>query len=147
MRFEFKESLYGGYFLVDEPEKQGRLTVAITAFSNSFLDFLQNGRLHIFGTITMDRITQASEMTGVLEISPMTKKKLIYEFLFKDEKGNQITYYGEKHLRYLDLFYSVTTLHGSFYMGNRELARSELKFHMNESLLDFLLSLRLIPQL
>ena len=93
------------------------------------------------GTLDMERVASEVPITGSIEIRPVGKKIIRYDFSFTGDDGQPYRFSGQKDIRFSDLVRTITTLNGAITDGSgAEVATATLHFDVKADLLPFLVS-------
>src|SRR5262249_55004332 len=95
------------------------------------------------GTLDMEGFADDVPITGTIEIAPITKKIIRYDFSFTGNDGAPYRFSGQKNIRLADLVGTWTTLTGQVLDARGdEVARATVKFDVRADLLPFLVSFK-----
>jgi len=139
--FEFQEMLAGSYHLLTDPGEERPMSLTLHARVRGLRSFLVQAEAEIVGEIDLQGFADHRAFRGRLQIKPV-QRKLVYEARFEDNKGRECRFHGEKELEAIRPVASLTTLPGSVWSGERELARALLRFDPREDLVRFLRSVK-----
>jgi hypothetical protein len=144
--FEFQEVMSGTYTLAGHPSDQGEMRLMARARAADVVSHLRDGMVTLEGTLDMERIADDVPIAGSIEIKPLTKKIIRYEFSFTGNDGQPYRFAGQKDIRFSDFITTMTTLVGTVANGEgAEIAKATLHFDVRSDLLPFLVSWK--PQL
>ncbi|MBI4509400.1 MAG: hypothetical protein HY698_07165 [Deltaproteobacteria bacterium] len=141
--FEFQETLSGTFERVgkNEPPRPFRLEAHMVA--SDAVRTLHDKRVAITGTLDAEGFAEDVPVEGNLELAPVSRRVIRYEFCFVGNDGIPYRFVGQKDIRLSDLLGSLTKLEGIIHdMDGREVARAHLAFHLGSDLIPFLLSIR-----
>ena len=127
--FEFQEMLAGSYHLLTDPGEERPMSLTLHAKVRGLRSFLVQAEAEIVGEIDLQGFADHRAFRGRLQVKPV-QRKLVYEARFDDNEGRECR------------FHSLTTLPGTVWSGERELARALLRFDPKEDLVRFLRSVR-----
>ncbi len=143
--FEFTETMAGTYHLSGQPSEQRRFSFTVTAHAEDLVRHLRDGMARLTGTLEMEGFADEVPLEGTIEIQPLTKKIIRYEFAFVGNDGEPYRFAGQKDIQYRHLMTSWTTLPGSVYDGRgEEVARARTRFDAKNDLMPWLASFRLV---
>jgi hypothetical protein len=140
--FEFRETLSGTYHTLEQPGDERPMSITVTARVHDVTSFALDPTANIAGEIDAPGFADHRALDGTLEINPLLRQKVIYDFSFPDNDGRECRFHGEQDLSLLRPVSAVTTLPGSIYVEDREHARAVLRLSLREDLLKMLRSLR-----
>jgi hypothetical protein len=144
--FEFQEVMSGTYTMTGHPAEQGEMRIQARARAADLVRHLRDGMVTLEGTLDMEKIADDVPMSGSVEIRPLTKKIIRYDFSFTGNDGQPYRFAGQKDIRFSDLLTTMTTLVGTVTNGDgAEIAKATLHFDVRSDLLPFLVSWK--PQL
>ncbi len=131
----------GTYTLVGHPDKQGTLRLDARARARSIWQHVQDGLVNLDGTFDMEDFADDVPVAGTIEIKPVTKKVLRYDFTFVGNDGQPYRFAGQKDVRWNDLKTTMTTLNGSILNAKGdEVAKAVLHFDLKADFVPFLVS-------
>lgn len=141
--FEFKETMTGTYTMVNQKGPKRRFSLTARMVVPNAITHLKTGLCELEGVVDMEGFADEVPVRGTLEIAPIRKRQLRYEFAFVANDGSPYRFAGQKDLRLSDLVGSMTTLIGAIH-DNRgeEVAQAQLKFDLKTELLPFLVSFK-----
>jgi hypothetical protein len=142
--FEFREMMSGSYTRSGAGGPGGgQMRLTARASAPSLLRHLQDGLAQLDGTLDMEGFADDVPVSGTLEIRPLTKKLIRYQFSFVGNDGNPYQFAGQKDIRLADLAGTITTLAGAVTDAQgTEVARATLRFDVKADLVAFLTSWR-----
>lgn len=140
--FEFRETMSGSYHRLDDPGVEHPMSFTIRADIPALVRFAIDPTAQIQGEVDAEGLADHKPLRGTMEINPFLKRKVVYDFHFPDNAGAECRFHGEKEVEPLRLAESMTTLPGSIFVGEREIARAVLRFAVRQDLLRFLLSFK-----
>jgi hypothetical protein len=140
--FQFEETMSGSYHRIDTPGEEHPISFTVKADVRSLRKFLLEPIATIQGRIDARGLATDKPLQGTLEINPILKRKLIYDFRFENDAGAECRFFGEKDLEALRLVQTMTTLPGSVFEGDNEVARAVLRFPLRKDMVRFLRSWR-----
>ncbi len=139
--FQFQETMSGTYTLTGKPDEQREISFTAKASAASALKHLRDGMTQMEGTLDMEGFADDVPIAGTIEIAPIRKRIIRYEFRFAGNDGEPYRFAGQKEIRLSDLLgtwtrltASVTDAHG------KEVARARVAFDLKADLLPFLAS-------
>ncbi|HKA88980.1 MAG TPA: hypothetical protein VKE22_15025 [Haliangiales bacterium] len=139
--FEFEETMTGTYTRAGHPDQQGEIRLRARARAGSVLKHVRDGMVTLEGTLDMEGFADDVPVAGTIEIRPVGKKIIRYDFSFLGNDGNPYRFVGQKDIRYSDLVRTMTTCHGAIATaGGEEVARVTLRFDVKADFLPFLVS-------
>jgi hypothetical protein len=140
--FQFEETMTGSYHRIDSPGEEHPIEFSVRASVPSVRKFLLEPIAAISGRIQARGLATDKPLEGTLEINPLLKRKLIYDFRFTSDAGAESRFFGEKDLEALRPVKTMTTLPGSIFEGDNEIARAVLRFRLRADIVRFLRSFR-----
>jgi Mg/Co/Ni transporter MgtE len=140
--FTFAETMRGSFHYLDTPGDEHPMTLDVRAEVADVRRFVLDPTATIAGTVNAEGLATRRPLTGTLEINPVLKRKVIYDFRFEDDDDRTVRFFGEKDLEALRLVSTMTTLPGSITCDETEIARAVLRFQIREELARFLGSFR-----
>ena len=140
--FAFRETMSGSYHRLDAPGVEKPMSFTIRADIATIVRFAIDPTAQIQGEVDAEGLADHKPLRGTMEINPFLKRKVVYDFHFPDNTGTECRFHGEKEVEPLRLAESMTTLPGSIFAGEREVARAVLRFALKQDLLRFLLSFK-----
>jgi hypothetical protein len=139
--FEFQEVMSGTYTMVGQPDQTGELRFRLQARAGDVVRHLRDGLVTVEGTVDMDKLADDVPLSGTIEIRPLVKKIIRYDFSFTGNDGQPYRFTGQKDIRFSDILTTMTTLVGSVTTPQgREIAKATLHFDVKADLLPFLVS-------
>ena len=138
--FEFQEVMSGTYQLVGQPNQHGDIRLDCKAAASSLVQHARDGLVELTGTLDMENVAEDVPVSGWIEIKPVSKKTLRYEFSFTGNDGQPYRFTGQKDVKFLDLLRTMTTLVGPVTRGGAEFATATLRFDVRADLWPFLMS-------
>jgi hypothetical protein len=144
--FQFTETMAGTFTRVgNRPgvEESGSIRFTGKAVADSAIKHLRDGRTRLEGTLDMEGFADDVPIRGWLEIRPVLRKIIRYDFDFLGNDGNPYRFAGQKDIRFMALRETWTTLHGAVLDGRgEEVAKATLHFDVKGELLPFLVSFK-----
>jgi len=140
--FEFAEKLSGTYHTLADPGKELPISITITARVHDVTRFAIDPTARIEGEIDAEGFADHRALEGTLEINPVMRQKVIYDFSFPDNEGRECRFHGEQDLSLIRPVKAVTTLPASIYVDDEERARAVLRFDVRGDLLKLLKSFK-----
>jgi hypothetical protein len=140
--FEFRETMTGTYHRLDAPGDERAMSITVRAEASGLRKFLFDPTTRIEGEVDAQGLADHRALRGTLEINPILKRRLVYDFAFEDNDGRPCRFHGEKELDALRLVSTMTTLPGSIWRDDVEIARAVLRFHVRADLVSFVRSVR-----
>jgi hypothetical protein len=139
--FEFSETMTGTYTRAGHPAEGGEVRLRAVAKATSLLRHIRDGMVGLTGTLDMEGFADDVPVTGTIEIRPLTKKIIRYDFSFLGNDGNPYRFVGQKDVRVSDFVRTMTICQGTFMTAaGDEVARATLTFDVKGDLLPFLVS-------
>lgn len=139
--FEFRETMAGLYTLTGKPDDQRRIKFTARAVADDALRHLRDNMTRLEGTLEMEGFADDVPISGTLQIAPLTKRVIRYEFAFLGNDGEPYRFAGQKDIRFSDFVGTMTTLPAVVYDKRGEpVARTTVKFDVRSDLVPFLLS-------
>lgn len=143
--FEFTETMSGTYQLTGKPGESRKFAFTVTARADDALRHVKDGLARLTGTLEMEGFADEVPLEGTIEIAPLTKRIIRYEFAFVGNDGEAYRFAGQKDISLRDLKNSFTTLPGAVYDGRgEEVARAQSKFDVKNDLMSWLASFRAV---
>jgi hypothetical protein len=143
--FEFTETMAGTYQLTGKPEDSRRFSFTVTVHADDALRHMRDGMGKLTGTLEMEAFADEVPLEGTIEIAPVTKKIIRYEFAFVGNDGEPYRFAGQKDIRFRDLLGTWTTLPGAVYDGRGdEIARVRTRFDVKRDFLPWLATFKLV---
>jgi hypothetical protein len=139
--FEFEETMTGTYTRTGHPADQGEIRLRARARAESLFQHVRDGMVTLEGTLDMEGFADDVPVGGTIEIRPVGKKVIRYDFSFLGNDGKPYRFAGQKDIRYADLVRTMTTCHGAVMTAaGEEVARVTLRFDVKADFLPFLVS-------
>ena len=139
--FEFKEVMSGTYTRTGHPSQTGNFRIEAHARAADALKHAFDGMVELEGTLDMEKVASDVPISGSIEIKPLTKKIIRYEFAFTGDDGQPYRFSGQKDIRFSDFVTTMTTLNGAVTdASGAEVATATLRFDVKADLLPFLVS-------
>jgi hypothetical protein len=139
--FEFEEVMSGTYTRSGQPSQGGELRLQARARAGDALAHLRDGMVELEGTLDMEKVASDVPISGSMEIRPLTRKIIRYDFSFTADDGQPYRFSGQKDIRFSDFLTTMTTLPGVITDGSgAEFATATLRFDVKADLLPFLVS-------
>ena len=140
MKLEFSETMTGTYRLYDAG-------VDDRPFEFSIRVVQQPGRIEqtgpIEGTVTLEGFADRKPLIGTLQIAPLTRRALVYNFEFATNDGEKVRFEGMKNLSAFRPIRSMTSLAGTLYKEYRPIGAAQATFNIRREFPRLLASLRL----
>ena len=141
--FQFQESMSGTYTLTGAADAPRRISFTSRVTAPDALRHLRDGMADLSGTLDMEGFADDVPLAGTIEISPLRKRLIRYEFSFVGNDGRPYRFAGQKDIRLLDLVGSFTNLPASLYdQAGKEIGQVRVKFDLSSDLLPMLVSFR-----
>jgi len=140
--FEFAERMAGTYYLLDAPGDEHPMSITVRAEVADVASFAIDPTASIVGEVDASGLADHKPLKGTLEINPVLRRRLVYDFRFPDNEGRECRFHGEKEIDALRLVRTMTTLPGTIFVEDREHARAILRFDLRADLLKLLRSFR-----
>lgn len=139
--FEFQEVMSGTYTRTGQPSQTGELRIQARARAGDAFKHIRDGMVDLEGTLDMEKVADEVPITGTMEIRPLTRKIIRYDFSFTGNDGQPYRFSGQKNIRFTDLATTMTTLNGAITdAAGGEIATATLHFDVKADLLPFLVS-------
>jgi hypothetical protein len=140
--FQFEETMTGTYTRTGDGQDSGGFRFRARVTAASALRHLRDGMAKLEGTLDMDGFADDVPLSGTIEIRPLFKKIIRYEFGFTANDGNPYQFAGQKNIRFDELVPTMTTLSGSITdaRDGTEVARATCRFDVKGDLIPFLVS-------
>ena len=132
--FEFRETMTGTWHRLDAPLDERPIQFTLRAQVDGLRRFLWRRTSEITGEIDAQGLADHRALRGTMEIDPLLGKKIVYDFTFADNDGQEHRFHGEKEIEHARLVHTMTTLPGTLFQGEREIGRAVLRFHLREDL-------------
>jgi hypothetical protein len=141
--FQFQEKMSGTYTLRGGPEGARRITFKGRVRAADALAHLRDGMAELEGTVDLEGFADDVPMAGTIQISPLRKRLIRYEFSFVANDGRPYRFAGQKDIRFGDLLGSWTTLPAALYdQAGQEVGQARVTFDMKSDFLPLLVSFR-----
>ena len=141
--FQFEETMAGTYTLEGAADAPRRMTFKTRVTAPDALRHLKDGMAELSGTVDMDGFADEAPLKGTIEISPLRKRLIRYEFSFVADDGRPYRFEGQKDLRLTDLIGTWTNLPASLYdQAGKAIGQARVKFDLRSDLLPMLVSFR-----
>jgi nucleoside-diphosphate-sugar epimerase len=133
--FRFSETMAGTARL-DQAASNGaggerRFRFTVTARAASQLGFwVQGERLSLEGTADLDGLATTQPARGSLDLSPLSRRELVYELAFRSDRGEPMRFYGRKRISHLHPLRSWTTLQGALLQSGMPVGEATLRFDL-----------------
>ncbi|MBI3073227.1 MAG: hypothetical protein HYY84_14025 [Deltaproteobacteria bacterium] len=140
MKLEFSETMTGTYKLHDDAASDRRFEFSIRVVQ-------EPGRIEqtgpIEGTVTLEGFADRKPLKGTLQLAPLTRRALIYNFEFTANDGEKVRFEGTKNLSAFRPIRSMTMLAGTLYKEYRPIGAAQATFDLRREFPRLLASLRL----
>lgn len=141
--FQYQESMSGTYTRVGKPDEQHTMRFSAHVQAANVLQHLHDKLAQVTGTLDAEDFADEVPMTGTVEIAPVTRRTIRYDFCFVGNDGEPYRLAGQKDLSPIDLLGSLTSLNATIYdVRGAEVATARLRFELGTDLLPFLMSLK-----
>lgn len=91
------------------------------------------GPCRLQGTVSLEGLCHDSPIEeGVMDMGLPLRRRIGYDFSFRDQGGALCRFSGEKTVRYLRMARTMTTLKGQVRRGDEVLGPAELRFKLSE---------------
>lgn len=140
--FRFRETMAGTYHLLSAPTDERPMSFTIAVRAPSIVRFALSPICDIQGEVDAIGFADHKALRGSLEINPVLKRRLVYEFRFNANDGEEYRFHGTKSVSALHLAESMTTLPAAIWRDEREVARAVLRFDLESDLVKFVLGFR-----
>jgi hypothetical protein len=140
--FEFSETMSGSYHTLDRPADELPMSITVRAAVHDVKKFLLDPTAEISGEVDAEGLADHKALRGTLEINPLLRRRLVYDFRFADNDGADCRFHGEKEIEASRLVSTMTTLPGTIFRDDKEVGRAILRFHMRADLLKMIRSFR-----
>lgn len=139
MKLEFSETMTGTYTLHEQGGDARRFEFSIRVVQ-------QPGRIEqtspIEGTVTLEGFADRRALTGTLQVAPLTRRALVYNFEFTANDGEKVRFEGMKNLSAFRPIQSMTSLAGTLYKEYRPIGAAQATFDLRREFPRLLASLR-----
>jgi hypothetical protein len=139
---EFRETMTGTWHRVEAPLDERPIQFTVRAQVHGLRRFLFQKTAEITGEIDARGLADHRALRGTMEIDPLLGRRIVYDFTFQDNEGQEHRFHGEKEIEHTRLVKTMTTLPGSLWQGEREVGRAVLRFHLREDLFRMLRSFK-----
>jgi hypothetical protein len=141
--FEFQERMSGTYTLQGSSDAPRRISFQARVRAPDALRHLRNGMAELEGTVDLEGFADDVPMSGTLELRPLRKRLIRYEFSFVGNDGRPYRFAGQKDIRLADLVGSWTNLPAALYdQAGQEIGHAQVRFDVRSDLLPLLVSFR-----
>jgi hypothetical protein len=140
--FELTQTMSGTYHTLAEPGVERPMSITVRARVHDLRKFVLDPTAEIEGEVDAEGLADHRPLRGTLEINPILRGKLIYDFAFPDNAERQCRFHGEQDLEALRLVQTMTTLAGGIFVSEEEHARAVLRFQVRKDLVKLLKSFR-----
>ena len=140
--FEFSETMSGTYHTLERPADELPMSITVRAEVHDMKRFLLDPTAEISGEVDAQGLADHKALRGTLEINPLLRRRLVYDFRFADNDGKDCRFHGEKEIEALRIVSTMTTLPGTIFREDREVGRAILRFHVRADLLRMVRSFR-----
>ena len=141
--FQFQETMSGTYTLTGAADSPRRISFKSRVTAPDALRHLRDGMAELEGTLEMEGFADDVPLAGTIEISPLRKRLIRYEFSFVGNDGRPYRFAGQKDLKLFDLIGSWTNLPASLFdQAGKEVGQVRVKFDLLNDLLPMLVSFR-----
>lgn len=138
--FRFAESMHGEAVLNGARHP---MVFKVAAEAPDLSAYLDSGRTHLSGHVTIEGMVKEAPLVGDLWIKPLSRQ-IRYEFSFRDAKGRLLSFRGQKDIALLHPVRTLKTLPGEIRDEHgQKVAQARLRFR-NRDLPSFLRSFRLM---
>src|SRR5688572_17087277 len=132
--FEFRETMTGTWHRLDAPLDERPIQFTLRAQVDGLRRFLWRRVSEITVEIDAQGLADHRALRGTMEIDPLLGKKIVYDFTFVDNDGQEHRFHGEKEIEHARFMKTMTTLPATLWQGEREVGRAVLRFHVREDL-------------
>ncbi|MCC7534836.1 MAG: hypothetical protein IT379_01410 [Deltaproteobacteria bacterium] len=140
--FRFRETMAGTYHLLSAPTDERPMSFTVAVRSPSIVRFALSPVCEMQGEVDAIGFADHKPLRGTVEINPLIKRRLVYEFRFPGNDGEEYRFHGKKSVSALHLADSMTTLPAAIWREEREVARALLRFDLESDLVKFVLGFR-----
>ncbi len=141
--FHFHETMSGSYVLDAAPDRERAISFTIGARVHDLGRFARDRMAEIQGAVEMEGFASHRPLRGTLEMDPILGRRLVYDFRFVDDAGEEHRFTGRKNVSFLKLLETMTTLPGEIFDGaGRRIGRAKLRFDVRSDLARFVRSFR-----
>ena len=141
--FQFQETMTGTYTLAGAADLPRRIGFKTRVTAPDALRHLRDGMAELEGTLEMEGFADDVPLAGTIEISPLRKRLIRYEFSFVGNDGRPYRFVGQKDLKLLDPIGSFTNLPASLLdQAGKEIGQARVRFDLASDLLPMLVSFR-----
>lgn len=135
------ETLTGAFRFVEEPDKERSASFDAQFAVVDWAAMAKAGTTKLTGKFTCEGFVNDAPFEGTLDIDPLRRRKLIYDFTFKDAAGAEIHFEGEKRIDFLNIPKTMTTLYCRLSRKEKVIATGVMHFDIRD-LPAFLASIR-----
>jgi hypothetical protein len=141
--FQFQERMTGTYTLTGSADQPRRISFSARVKADDSLRHLKDGMAELEGTVDLEGFADDVPLKGTIEIAPVRKRLIRYEFSFLGNDGRAYRFAGQKDIRLADLLGSWTTLPAALYdPSGKEIGQARMSFDMKADFLPLLVSFR-----
>src|SRR5687768_15622994 len=138
--FQFQEKMSGSYTLSGGTPAR-RMSFSARVRAADAVQHLRDGMAELEGTVELEGFADEVPMSGTIQISPLRKRLIRYEFSFVANDGRPYRFAGQKDIRFGDLLGSWTTLPATIYdRDGREVGQARVTFDMRSDFVPLLVS-------
>jgi hypothetical protein len=138
----FQETLKGSFHYLSDPADELAMTLQVTARVDLRRLLLLQREAEIQGQIDMQGFADRRSIRGTLVLDLLLGQRLVYDVRFTDNEERSCRFHGERELVPRRLVESLTTLPGTVWCDDREIARAVLRFDTKQELLRLIGSVR-----
>ena len=133
----------GTFTLTGAADAPRRITWKSRVNAPNALRHLRDGMAELSGTLDMEGFADDVPLAGTIEISPLRKRLIRYEFSFVANDGRPYRFAGQKDIRFTDLIGSWTNLPATLFdQAGKEIGQARVRFDLRSDLLPMLVSFR-----
>jgi hypothetical protein len=141
--FSFRETMSGGYWLLDAPTDERALEFTIEARAADVVRFARDKTWRVRGTIDAEGLASHREVEGTLAFKLLDERRLPYRLAFRGDDGRAYELSGQKEWMGIAPVTSMTTLPATLYDDRGdEIGRALLRFDWRTDLGQWLKSFR-----
>ncbi len=126
MGLSFFETMRGE--MLDERAVAHPIRFEVKAEATKIPAFLTRGEVKITGVVDAPPFAEQAPLEGSMQISPLRKKEIRYDFRFADPAGKPCRFKGKKTIRLHRPVASMTYMEGAITRAGDEIARGEMYF-------------------
>ncbi|MBN1944942.1 MAG: NAD(P)-dependent oxidoreductase [Bradymonadales bacterium] len=134
----FTENLRGACFLEGKDQKTSSVALSARIASPEIHLPMRADLWTIDGVLTVEGLAHQVPIEGTLELSLLSRRKLLYQFVFTGDDGQQYRFEGSKRFSLRQPVYSLTRIQFSIVdRHGRIVARGEARWDPRQELVEF----------